>query len=144
MAIKKFSGSIFATPIKRIESCLANSREFYAAVSDENEDRATVFVTSHGGVGVVQMVSARLVILSIPDPLSSFRTAVFWNSYWPQQFPSPGILRAVKELRRRRDLQAQPVRFGALSWIIQQLAHHCGRASFLLKFQFALEQRIDI
>ena len=35
------------------------------------------------------------------------------------------------------------MRCGVLSWIIQQLAHHCGRASFLLKFQFALEQRID-
>lgn len=32
---------------------------------------------------------------------------------------------------------------GVLSYIIQQLVHHCGRASFLLKFQFALEQRID-
>lgn len=43
--------------LKRIESRLAKSREFYAAVSDENEDRAMAFVTSHGGVEEVQMVS---------------------------------------------------------------------------------------
>jgi hypothetical protein len=74
-----------ADTLKRIESRLAKSREFYAAVSDENEDRATAFVTSRGGVEVVQMVSARLVILSIPFRLIAvFRTTVFWNN-WPQQ-----------------------------------------------------------
>ena len=51
-----------ADTLKRIESRLAKSREFYATVSDENEDRAAAFVTSRGGVEVVQMVSARLVI----------------------------------------------------------------------------------
>jgi hypothetical protein len=71
--------------LKRIESRLAKSREFYAGVSDEDEDRATAFVTSHGGAEVVQMVSARLVILSIHFHLiSGFRMTVFWNN-WPQQ-----------------------------------------------------------
>lgn len=74
-----------ADTLKRIESKLAGNREFYAAVSDENEDRATAFVTSHGGVEVVQMVSAGLVILSIPFHLiAGFRMTVFWNN-WLQQ-----------------------------------------------------------
>ncbi len=74
-----------ADTLKRIESRLAKSREFYAAVSDENEDRATAFVTSRGGVEVVQMVSARSVVLSIPFRLiARFRMTVFWNN-WPQQ-----------------------------------------------------------
>jgi hypothetical protein len=74
-----------ADTLKRIESRLAKSREFYAAVSDENEDRAMAFVTSHGGVEAVQMVSARLVVFSIPFRLiAGFRTTVFWNN-WPQQ-----------------------------------------------------------
>jgi len=70
-----------ADTLNRIESRLTKSLEFYAAVSDENEDRATAFVTSHGGAEVVQMVSARLVILSIPFRLiAGFRTTVFWNN----------------------------------------------------------------
>ena len=74
-----------ADALKRIESRLAKSREFYAAVSDEDEDRAAAFVASHGGVEVVQMVSARLMILSIPFRLiAGFRTTVFCNN-WPQQ-----------------------------------------------------------
>jgi hypothetical protein len=71
--------------LKRIESRLTESREFYAAVSDENEDRATAFVTSHGGPEVVQMVSALSVIVSILFRLiARFRTTVFWNN-WPRQ-----------------------------------------------------------
>jgi hypothetical protein len=74
-----------ADTLKRIESRLAKNREFYTAVSDENEERATAFVTSHGGVEVVQMVRVGLVILSIPFRLiAGFRTTVFWNN-WPQQ-----------------------------------------------------------
>jgi hypothetical protein len=70
-----------ADTLKRIESRLAKSREFYAAVSDENEDRATAFVTSHGGVEVVQMVSSKLVILSTPFRLiAGFRMTIFWNN----------------------------------------------------------------
>lgn len=73
-----------ADTLKRIEARLAKSHEFYAALSDENEDRATAFVTSHGGVEVVQMVSATLVIFSIAFRLiAGFRTTVFWNN-WPQ------------------------------------------------------------
>ena len=74
-----------ADVLKRIESRLDKNREFYAAVSDENEDRAVAFVTSHGGPEVVQMVSAGLVILSIPFRLiAGFRTIIFWNN-WPRQ-----------------------------------------------------------
>ena len=40
-----------ADTLKRIESRLANNRASYTAVSDENEDRATVFVTSLLGPG---------------------------------------------------------------------------------------------
>ena len=74
-----------ADTLKRIESSLTKSREFYAAVNDENEDRATAFVTSHGGVEAVQMVRARLVTLSILFQLiAGLRTTAFWNN-WPQQ-----------------------------------------------------------
>jgi hypothetical protein len=51
--------------LSRIESRLAKSREFYAGVSDESEDSATAFVSSHGGVEAVRMVSAGLEFLSI-------------------------------------------------------------------------------
>lgn len=44
--------------LSRIESRLAKSLEFYAAVSDESEDNASTFVASHGGVEAVEKVSA--------------------------------------------------------------------------------------
>jgi flagellar basal body-associated protein FliL len=53
--------------LKRIESRLAKNRQFYAAVSDESEDNATAFVSSHGGADVVRMVSPQgLGFLSLP------------------------------------------------------------------------------
>ncbi len=71
--------------LKRIESRLAKSRSFYAALNDENEGSATTFVSSHGGVEVVQAVSAGLRSLSIPVHLiAGLRMTVFWNN-WPQQ-----------------------------------------------------------
>ncbi len=67
--------------LKRIESRLAKNRQFYAAVSDESEDNATTFVSSHGGAEVVRMVSPQGWGFS-RSLLSyyGFRTTVFWNN----------------------------------------------------------------
>lgn len=50
--------STHSDTLARIESRMAKSREFYAAVSDESEDSASTYVSSHGGVEIVRMVSA--------------------------------------------------------------------------------------
>jgi hypothetical protein len=55
--------------LSRIEARLAKSREFYAAVSDESEDSATAFVSSHGGVEVVRMVSVGFGLCRSPFSL---------------------------------------------------------------------------
>jgi hypothetical protein len=71
--------------LSRIESRLAKDHEFYAAVSDTSEDSAATFVSSHGGVEKVRMVSAGLRTLSIPCFIVAvFRATNFWNN-WLQQ-----------------------------------------------------------
>lgn len=64
--------------LSRIESRLAKSREFYAAVNDESEDNASTFVSRHGGVEAVQMVCAVFEFLSISlFIIAGFRATIF-------------------------------------------------------------------
>jgi hypothetical protein len=71
--------------LSRIEARLAKSREFYAAVSDESEDSASTFVSSHGGVEVVRMVSTGFGVLSAPFLIiAGSRVTISWNN-WLQQ-----------------------------------------------------------
>ena len=67
--------------LSRIGSCLTKNHEYYAAVSDGNEERATIIVSSHGGEEVVQMVGAGFeVILIRVLIIAGTRTANFWDN----------------------------------------------------------------
>ena len=64
--------------LSRIELRLTKSLEFYAAVSDESEDSASIFVSNHGGVQAVEEVSAACAILLIPFLIIvGFRATIF-------------------------------------------------------------------
>jgi hypothetical protein len=63
--------------LSRIESRLAKSLEFYAAVSDESEDNASTFVASHGGVEAVEKVSAAFLFSILFIIIVGFRATTF-------------------------------------------------------------------
>jgi hypothetical protein len=71
--------------LSRIESRLAKSLEFYATISDESEDSASTFVSSHGGVQAVEKVSVACEFLLIPFLIIvGFRATTFWKSWLKQ------------------------------------------------------------